>query len=38
VEEPAVQDNYRRVAITSLEARQAVAKQLATCPELLARK
>ena len=37
-EQPAVQENYRRVAITSLEARQAVAKHLANCPELLARK
>ena len=38
VDQPAVQDNYRRVATTSLEARQAVAKHLANCPELLARK
>lgn len=38
MDQPAVQENYRRVAITSLEARQAVAKQLATCPELLARR
>jgi len=38
MDEPAVRDGYRRVAITSLEARQAVAARLASCPELLARK
>jgi hypothetical protein len=38
VDQPAVQDNYRRVATTSLEGRQAVAKHLAHCPELLARQ
>jgi hypothetical protein len=37
-DQPAVQDNYRRVATASLEARQAVAKHLAHCPELLARR
>ena len=37
-EQPAVQDNYRRVATASLEARESVAKHLANCPELLARQ
>ena len=38
VDQPAVQDNYRRVATTTIEAREAVAKRLASCPELLARR
>ena len=37
-EQPAVQDDYRRVATASLEARELVAKHVAHCPELLARR
>jgi len=37
-EQPAVQDDYRRVATASLEARESVAKHVAHCPELLARR
>jgi hypothetical protein len=37
-EQPAVRDNYRHVATASLTARESVAKRLASCPELLARR
>jgi hypothetical protein len=36
VDQPAVQDNYRRVASASREARDSVTKRIANCPELLA--
>jgi hypothetical protein len=36
VDQPAVQDNYRRVANASLEARETVTQRIANCPELLA--
>lgn len=37
-EDPALQDNYRRVANAALEARQTVASSIASCPELIALK
>jgi hypothetical protein len=37
-EQPAVRDSYRHVATASLTARESVAKRLASCPELLARR